>query len=81
MTTLTLKDLLSFVSYGVQLQILVTERTSEIGAKRYEYLFNSSDLITREDIEKCYPELLNKELSDGIHGEGIRDGIYIHLYK
>ena len=72
-----LKDLLSFIAYDAQLQLMETER----GYKRYEYVFNSNELIRRDTIEKCYPELLERELSDGVHGEGIRDGLYIHLYK
>lgn len=72
-----LKDVLPFISYTATIQLMETER----GYKKYDYIFNSSELITRSTIEKHYPDLLNRELSDGIHGEGTRDGIYIHIYK
>lgn len=72
-----LKDLLPFIAYDAEIQLMETER----GFKNYEYIFSKDELIRRNTIEKFYPELLDRELSDGIHGEGIRDGIYIHLYK
>ena len=75
-----LKSLIPFISYGTKLQLLETEK-SKNAPKRYEYIFSKDDIITREVIEKCYPKLLDRELADGIHAEGIRDGIYIHLYK
>ena len=73
-----LRELLPFISYGARLQVLETERDSR---KNYSYIFSKDDLITRSHIEKFNPELLDRELSSGIHSEGIREGIYIHLYK
>lgn len=75
--TKTLRDLLPFVSYEAQLQLMETEK----GSKNYNYIFSPTELIRRDTLEKAYPELLDRELSDGIHGEGTRDGLYIHLYK
>lgn len=72
-----LRDLMPFVSYVAKLQLVETER----GRKEYTRIFPKCDLITRGTIQKLYPELLDRELSDGIHGEGFEDGIYIHLYK
>lgn len=74
-----LRDLISFISYSAKLQLMETEKGRS--RKDYNYIFKEDELITREVIEKCYPELLDRELADGIHGEGYRDGIYIHLYK
>lgn len=73
----TLRDLLPFISYTATLVLMETER----GYRDYKYMFNQTELIRRDVIEKFYPELLDRELSDGVHGEGIKDGIYIHLYK
>lgn len=76
MRKMKLKDLLPFISYTSEIQLMETKREY----KNYHYIF-PNELITRDIIEKFHPELLNRELSDGIHGEGIRDGVYIHLYK
>ena len=73
-----LRELLPFISYTARLQILETERGYR---KNYSYIFSKEELITRSHIEKFNPELLDRELSDGVHSEGIRDGVYIHLYK
>ena len=73
----TLRDLMPFISYTADLQIVETERSF----KKYNYVFPECDIIKRKTIEEHYPELLDRELSDGIHGEGVRDGVYIHLYK
>lgn len=83
---LTLRDLLPFISYGATLQIMEISRAerNRYGntiVNDYDYMFPKSDLIMREIIEQCYPELLDREIADGIHGEGERQGIYIHLYK
>lgn len=61
-----LKDVLKCVSYCASLDIV------EQGQNQYNHLFPECDLITREVIEKNYPELLERELSNGIHAEGIR---------
>lgn len=74
---MTLRDLLKFVSYTATLQLMETPK----GKKEYQYIFGKSDLILRGVIEDNYPELLDREVADGIHGEGTRDGLYIHLYK
>lgn len=68
-----LKEVIKAVSYTARLQVM---KKDEYG---YNYMFPKDDLITRETIEKFYPELLEMELSDGFHGEGIREGIYVHL--
>ena len=68
-----LKEAIKAVSYNARLQVLVKD---DYG---YNFMFPKCDLITRETIEKFYPELLERELSDGFHGEGIREGIYVHL--
>ena len=83
---LTLRDLLPFISYGATLQIMEISRAERnrygnFVGYAYEYVFPKSDLIVRETIEQYYPELLDREIADGIHGEGEREGIYIHLYK
>ena len=72
-----LRDLMPFISYTAKLQLVETEREY----KEYTRIFPKCDLITRGTIQKHYPELLDRELSDGIHGEGFEGGIYIHLYK
>lgn len=74
---LTLRDLLKYISYTATLQLMETPREK----KEYQYIFGRSDLILRGIIEDNFPELLDREVSDGIHGEGVRDGLYIHLYK
>lgn len=84
--TLYLRDLLPFISYGATLQIMEISRAERnrygnFVGYAYEYVFPKSDLVVRETIEQCYPELLDREIADGIHGEGEREGIYIHLYK
>lgn len=83
---LTLRDLLPFISYGATLQIMEISRAERnrygnFEGYTYDYVFPESDLIMRGTIEQCYPELLDREIADGIHGEGEREGIYIHLYK
>lgn len=83
---LTLRDLLPFISYGATLQIMEITRAERnrygnFEGYAYDYMFPESDLVVRETIEQCYPELLDREIADGIHGEGEREGIYIHLYK
>lgn len=72
-----LRDLLPFVSYAAEIQLIETKR--DIG--KFDYMFPEHEIVTRDIIEKFHPELLDRELSDGIHGEGIRDGLYIHLYE
>jgi hypothetical protein len=64
------------VSYMARLQILEKD---EYGT--YHYLFPEDELITRHVLEYHYKDLLDRELSDGFHGEGIRDGLYIHIKK
>lgn len=68
-----LGEALKPVSYTATLQVM---KKDDYG---YTFMFPRSDLITREIIEKFYPELLEWELSDGFHGEGIRDGLYVHI--
>lgn len=84
--TLYLRDLLPFISCGATLQIMEITRAERnrygnFGGCAYEYVFPKTDLIMRETIEQYYPELLDREIADGIHREGERDGIYIFLYK
>lgn len=84
--TLYLRDLLPFISYGATLHLMEISRSerNRYGntiVNDYEYMFPISDEITRGTIEQYYPELLDREIADGIHGEGEREGIYIHLYK
>lgn len=64
------------VSYAARLQVLEKD---EYGT--YHYLFPEDELVTRNIIETFYKDLLERELSDGFHGEGSRDGLYIHLKK
>lgn len=68
-----LGEALKAVSYTARLQVMEKD---EYG---YKFMFPKFDLITRETIEKFYPDLLGRELTDGFHGEGIRDGIYVHI--
>lgn len=70
---MTLGEALKCVSYEARLQIMEKDNLG------YRFIFPKCDLITRGAIEKFYPELLDRELTNGIHGEGIRDGIYIHI--
>lgn len=84
--TLYLRDLLSFIAYGTALHPMEIPRKERCRygntiVNDYEYIFPVSDEITRETIEQYYPELLDREIADGIHGDGERGGIYIHLYK
>ena len=84
--TLYLRDLLPFISYGANLYLMEISRaersrTGNFEGYAYEYVFPESDLVMRGTIEQCYPELLDREIADGIHGEGEHNGIYIHLYK
>ena len=72
-----LRDVLPFISYCVSLQLITTPREY----KNYSYMFPDSIFIDRGIIEKYYPELLERELSDGIHGEGLRDGLYIPIFE
>ena len=64
-----LKDVLQYVAYGSALDIIEME---ENGYNLYKHLFPESDLVTRETIERFYPELLDREMKGGIHAEGIR---------
>ena len=84
--TLYLRDLLPFIAYGTALHLMEIPRAERcrygnVIVNDYEYMFPIGDEITRESIEQCHPELLDREITDGIHGEGEREGIYIHLYK
>lgn len=84
--TLYLRDLLPFIAYGTALHLMEIPRKERCRygntiVNDYEYMFPVSDEITREAIEQCYPELLDREIADGIHSDGEREGIYIHLYK
>lgn len=84
--TLYLRDLLPFISYGATLQIMEISRAERnrygnFEGYAYDYMFPECDLVMRGTIEQCYPELLDREIADGIHSDGEREGIYIHLYK
>lgn len=70
-----LKDLMPFISYSAKLQIM------ERGMKGtfWSYIFPKNDIVRRETVERNYLELLERELMDGIHADGNREGIYIHL--
>lgn len=68
-----LKEALKPVSYIARLQIMEKD---DYG---YNFIFPRDELITRETLEKFYPDLLEREITDGFHGEGIRDGIYVHI--
>ena len=61
-----LKDVLQYVAYGTSLDII------EMDGRTINHLFPGSDLITREIIEICRPELLEREMFSGIHAEGVR---------
>ena len=75
-----LKDLLLYVSYGTALDIV--EQDNERGFVFNNHLFPQSDLITREVIERHYPELLEREVTNGIHAEGMRpDTIVVPIKK
>lgn len=70
-----LKDALGCMSYTARLVLL--KRDDDYW--NYSYMFPACDLITRGTIEKFYPELLERELTNGCHADGIREGIYIHI--
>ena len=71
-----LKDVLQYVAYGTSLDIIEKDRN------QWNHLFPECDLVTREAIEECYPELLERELANGIHAEGIRrDRLVIPVKK
>lgn len=72
------KDVLPFIAYEASLQIVETEREYP---RRYDNIFPESTGMNRRILEECYPELLERELSEEIHGEGMKDGIYISVYK
>ncbi len=65
-----LKDVLQYVSYGTSLDIIEQDRINKFNFNHH--LFPECDLITREVIEEHYPELLEREMSGGIHAEGMR---------
>lgn len=65
---------LKAVSYNAQLVVM---KKNDTGV--YNYVFPKDELITRATIETFYPELLDMELTNGFHGEGIRDGLYVHI--
>lgn len=65
---------LKAVSYVAR---LVVVKKNEYGG--YDYLFPNDELVTRATIETFYPELLDMELTNGFHGEGIRNGLYVHI--
>ena len=66
-------EIIKGISYDAALQIM------EQDGFGYKYIFSKYDLIRRGTIEKFYPELLERELGYGLHGEGFRDGIYVYL--
>ena len=71
-----LKDALQYVAYGTSLDIIEQEGV------QHHHVFPESDLITREIVEEHYPELLERELTNGIHAEGIRkDRLVIPVKK
>jgi len=70
---MTLREALKPVSYAAKLQVVEKENGS------YKYIFPESELITRGTIEKFYPELLDRTLTNGFHGEGMREGLYVHI--
>lgn len=75
-----LKDLLQYIAYGTALDIV--EQDKERGFVFNNHLFPNSDLITREVIERNYPELLEREVLNGIHAEGMRpDTIVVPIKK
>lgn len=71
---MTLREALKPVSYAAKLQVLELKENGS-----YEYIFPKSELITRGTIEKFYPELLDRPLTNGFHGEGWREGLYVHI--
>lgn len=64
----TLRDLLPFVAYGAALDIVRVENGMVV------HLFPECDLVTREMLQKFRPDLLDCQLKNGIHAEGIRNG-------
>jgi len=62
------------VSYNAQLVVVKKNKSGG-----YDYVFPKDELVTRFTIEQFYPELLDMELTNGFHGEGIRDGLYVHI--
>lgn len=62
----TLRGALEFVSYGASLDIL------EYRGNTFVSLFPECGIITRGIIENFHPELLDRELSGGLHAEGSR---------
>lgn len=75
-----LKDLLPYISYGTALDLV--EQDKERDFVFNNHLFPKSDLITREVIERHYPELLEREVSNGIHAEGMSpDTIVVPIKK
>ena len=71
-----LKDVLQYVAYGTSLDVIEQNRN------QWKHLFPECDLITREVVEEHYPDLLERELANGIHAEGIRkDRLVIPIKK
>ena len=62
-----LKDVLQYVAYTAAIDLV------ECDGPNWHHMFPRCDLITRKTIEECYPKLLERELKDGIHGEGFYD--------
>lgn len=71
---MTLREALKPVSYLAKLQVVELEENGS-----YKHIFPKDELITRGTIEKFYPELLDRDITNGFHGEGIREGLYVHI--
>lgn len=70
---MTLREALKPVSYIAELQVM-----KKTGFD-YEYVFPKTELITREVLERFYPELIDREITDGFHGDGDRPGLYVFI--
>lgn len=62
------------ISYTAQLQVVKKNKNGS-----YDYVFPKDEYVTRFTIEQFYPELLDMELTNGFHGEGFREGIYVYI--
>lgn len=72
---MTLGEALKSVSYIAKLNVVEYDEDSPT----WRYLFPADEYVNRSVLEKHYPDLLKREMKDGFHGEGQREGIYCHI--
>lgn len=69
------KDVLQHICYTANLDIVEVDKK----AFKLNYIFPKNDIVSREIIECKYPNLLERNLSDGIHAVGRSNKITIPI--